>query len=116
MSQALETAKLVLAEVARSKTFTETKQISEIFLSAETIVSGLAYLLGAKLEAEHAYRTKRQQFIAEGDTAAAAEAKAKATEDYVLWRKLEGVYALGEQRIQLLKKFGPLMYAEYGRS
>jgi hypothetical protein len=89
--------------------------MGEIFLSAETIVSGLAYLLGAKLDAEQAYRIKRQSFINDGMTAA-AEAHAKATPEYIFWRKLEGVYDLGEQQIQLLKKFGPLLEAEYKRS
>src|SRR5436190_11278482 len=108
MTDVTETAKLILGEVARAKYFSETQQIGEIFLSAETIISGLAYLLSAKLEAEQAYRIKRQSHINEGMTAAAAEAHAKATNEYIRWRKLEGVYDLGEQQIQLLKKFGPL--------
>src|SRR6266550_5696700 len=115
MSDALDTAKMILGEVARAKQFTQTKQIGEIFLSAETIISGLAYLLSAKLEAEQAYRIKRQSHINDGMTAAAAEAHAKATNEYIHWRKLEGVYDLGEQQIQLLKKFGPLLEAEYKR-
>src|SRR4051794_29283201 len=96
MSDVLKTAKVILSEVARAKQFTEAKQVGDIFLSAETIVSGLAYLLGAKLDAEQAYRIKRQSFINDGMTAAAAEAHAKATNEYILWRKLEGVYELGE--------------------
>jgi hypothetical protein len=116
MSDVLKTAKVVLTEVARAKEFTETKQIGEIFLSAETIVSGLAYLLGAKLDAEKAYRVKRQSFIAQGMTAAAAEAQAKASDEYILRRKLEGVYDLGEQQIMLLKKFGPMLEDEYRRA
>src|SRR5437588_11724523 len=111
-----ETAKVVLSEIASAKHFTQTQQIGEIFLSAETIISGLAYLLSAKLEAEQAYRIKRQSHINEGMTAAAAEAHAKATNEYIRWRKLEGVYDLGEQQIQLLKKFGPLLEAEYKRA
>ena len=116
MSDALKTAKVILGEIARAKQFTETKQVGEIFLSAETIVSGLAYLLGARLDAEQAYRIKRQAFIADGMTAAAAEAAAKATDQYIHWRKLEEVYELGVQQIQLLKKFGPLIEAEYQRA
>ena len=116
MSDVIETAKLVLGEVARAKQFTETKQIGEIFLSAETIISGLAYLLSAKVEAEQAYRIKRQLHINEGMSAAAAEAHAKATDEYAHWQKLEGVYELGVQQIQLLKKFGPLLEDEYKRT
>ncbi len=116
MSDAIETAKVVLGEVSRAKQFTETKQIGEIFLSAETIISGLAYLLGAKLDAEQAYRIKRQSHIVDGMTAAAAEVSAKATDEYILWRKLEEVYELGIQQIQLLKKFGPLLEDEYRRT
>jgi hypothetical protein len=116
MSDVTETAKIVLKEIARAKQFSETKQIGEVFLSAETIVSGLAYLLGAKLDAEQAYRIKRQAFIEGGMTAAAAEASAKATDQYIFWRKLEEVYDLGVQQIQLLKKFGPLLEDEYRRS
>jgi hypothetical protein len=116
MNDVTETAKIVLAEVARAKQFTQTRQIGEIFLSAETIVSGLAYLLSPMLEAEQAYRIKRQSHINDEMTAAAAEAHAKASDEYKYWRKLEGVYDLGEQQIQLLKKFGPLLEAEYKRS
>jgi hypothetical protein len=116
MNDVIETAKVVLGEVARAKQFTETRQIGEIFLSAETIISGLAYLLAAKVEAEQDYRIKRMKFINDGMTAAAAESHAKASDEYVQWRKLEGVYDLGEQQIQLLKKFGPLLEDEYKRT
>jgi hypothetical protein len=63
--------------------------------------------LSAKLDAEQAYRIKRQSHINDGMTAAAAESHAKPTDEYIRWRKLEGMYDLGEQQIQLLKKFGP---------
>jgi hypothetical protein len=116
MSDVTEIAKVVLGEVARAKQFTETKQVGDIFLSAETIISGLAYLLGAKLDAEQAYRIKRQTNISLGMSAAAAEATAKATDQYILWRKLEEVYDLGIQQVQLLKKFGPLLEDEYRRA
>src|SRR5262245_8930961 len=116
MSDALDTAKLVLGEVARAKHFTETKQIGEIFLSSETIVSALAYLTGPMLDAEHVYRLKRQSYIADGMTAAAAEANAKASEEYIYWRKLEMAYELGQEQINILKKFGPLLENEYRRS
>jgi hypothetical protein len=56
MSETSQTAKIVLAEVARAKGFSETQQLNEIFLSSETIISGLAYLLSPRLEAEQAYR------------------------------------------------------------
>ncbi|MGY3406077.1 hypothetical protein ACVWZV_002190 [Bradyrhizobium sp. GM5.1] len=115
-ASATETAKVVLKEVGRAKMFYSSRQMNEIFLSAETIVSGLAHLLSAKLDAEQQYRIKRQGNIQDGMTAAAAEAHAKATDEYIYWRKLEGVYDLGEQQIQLLKKFGPLLEAEYKRS
>jgi hypothetical protein len=49
-------------------------------------------------------------------TAAAAEAAAKATDEYIQWRKLEEVYDLGVQQTQLLKKFGPLLDDEYRRA
>jgi hypothetical protein len=49
---------------------------------AETIISGLAHLLSAKVDAEQAYRN-------DGMTAAAAEAHTKPTDEYVRWRKLE---------------------------
>jgi hypothetical protein len=116
MSDVIETAKVVLGEVARAKQFTETQQIGEVFLSAETIVSGLAYILGAKVEAEQAYRMKRVKFFNDGMSAAAAETFAKASDEYAQWQKLEGVYDLGVQQIQLLKKFGPLLEDEYKRT
>jgi hypothetical protein len=116
MSDVSETAKVVLGEVARAKQFTETQQIGEVFLSAETIVSGLAYLLSAKIEAEQAYRIKRVKYINDGLSAAAAEAHAKASDEYVAWQKLEGVYNLGQEQIMLLKRFGPLLEQEYNRT
>ncbi|HLH93564.1 MAG TPA: hypothetical protein VKW08_00455 [Xanthobacteraceae bacterium] len=114
--QVSETAKIVLGEVAKAKHFTETGQLNEIFLSAETIISGLAYLLSAKVEAEQQYRLKRVKCLNDGMTAAAAEAHAKASDEYVYWQKLEGVYDLGVQQTQLLKKFGPLLDDEYRRT
>jgi hypothetical protein len=114
--QVSETAKVILGEVARAKGFAETGQLNEIFLSAETIISGLAYLLAAKVEAEQIYRIKRQTYINEGMTAAAAEAHAKASDEYAYWQKVEGVYDLGIQQTQLLKKFGPLLDDEYRRT
>lgn len=116
MTDVTETAKIVLAEVARAKQFTQSQNIGAIFLSSETIISGLAYLLGAKLEAEQAYRIKRVKCINDGMSAAAAETHAKASDEYKAWRKLEGVYELGHEQIMLLKRFGPLLEAEYKRS
>lgn len=116
MTDVNETAKLILAEVASAKGFTEARNIGAVFLSAETIISGLAYLVGPMLDAEQVYRQKRLSYINDGMTAAAAEAHAKATDEYKYWRKLEHVYDLGEQQTQLLKKFGPLLEAEYKRS
>lgn len=91
-SDALETAKVLLGEVARAKQFTETKQIGEIFLSVETILSGLAYLTGPLVDAEQQYRLKRVKFMNDGMSAAAAETHAKATDDYAYWRKLQYAY------------------------
>lgn len=111
-----DTAKFILAEVARAKHFAQSRQINEIFLSAETITSLLAFLVGPKLDAEKLYRVLRQEFITNGASAAAAEAAAKATDEYFAWRKLEHVYELGHEQIMLLKRFGPLLQEEYNRS
>jgi hypothetical protein len=116
MTDVTQTAKIVLTEVARAKGFSETQQLNEIFLSSETIISGLAYLLSPRLEAEQAYRKLITAGIDGGMSAAAAEAKAKASDEYVQWKKLEGVYELGQEQINILKKFGPLLNQEYQRS
>jgi hypothetical protein len=59
---------------------------------------------------------KRVKYLNDGMSAAAAETHAKATDEYVQWKKLEGVYDLGHEQIMLLKRFGPLLEEEYKRT
>lgn len=100
-----EIAKDVLTAIARAKNYRSVTALDEIFFDAEAIVSSLAYLVGPKAELEQAYRLKIVTYMECGDSHAKAEAKAKATDEYKNWKKVEAVYELGHEQIMLLKKF-----------
>ena len=102
-----ETNKLTTAlrdTIGRARSYSGV-DVHEVFLDAESIISALAYLISPKMELETRYRTKIVEYMANGDSAAKAEAKAKAGTEYSEWRKLEQLYDLGNEQIMLLKKF-----------
>jgi hypothetical protein len=102
--------------IAEARQYSRTTSPYDIFLTAESIIGTLAYLITPLMEAETAYRQIRATLIAGGESAASAEAKAKATEEYQKWRKLDLLYKLGEEQIKLLKKFQTNIEMEYKRS
>lgn len=114
--EAEETAKIILAEVARAKGWSEPRNPHDLFLSAETIISALAYLVGPTMAAEQTHRRKVQTYIDRGMSVSGAEAKAKSEDEYYTWKKLERACELGQEQIMLLKKFGILMDGEQRRS
>jgi hypothetical protein len=116
MSQADETAKAILAEVADSRRWAEAAQPNELFLAWENIIANLAFLVGPLMEAEQAYRVKVQFFINEGKSVAGAKAQAKSEDEYIYWRKLQLAYELGQDQVMLLKKFSDKLQEEYRRS
>lgn len=111
-----KTAKVILAEIASAKGYVKLPQPHELFVSAETILSGMAYLIGPLLDAETSYRQQIATFMEEGDSNAKAVAKAQAKDHYKIFRKLKYVYDLGEAQTQMLKKFHGVLQEDYKRS
>jgi hypothetical protein len=66
MEEVNDTAKIVLAEVARAKQFMFDGQMNEIFLSCETIISGPASIRTAKSASKRSKKLMRVQ-LASGD-------------------------------------------------
>ena len=117
MSDVDETVKVVLAEVQNARDYSQPRNVNDLFLSSETIISGgLAYLVGPMLDAEQAYRARVQTLIDEGASVSGAEARARSEDEYKIWKKIERACELGEQQIMILKKFGTLLESENRRS
>lgn len=114
--EALEEAKIVLSLIAKSKNYSEVKDFNSLFLDAESIISSLAYLIGPLRDQEQEYRSLIVKFTDQGDSHAKAEAKAKASDEYKFFKKLEDVYELAKEQVMILKKFKGDLEAEYKRS
>lgn len=98
-----EAGKELVNEIARANQITSDTDIHEVFLSAERIISWLAYLISPIADMEQKYR-----IIAipkEGQSNANADAIAKASDEYKEWRKFSALYDLGHEQVMLLKKF-----------
>lgn len=98
-------------EIARAQKLTNDVDIHEVFLSAETIVSCLSYLISPIADMEQKYR--RLSVPSEEESNAAAEAKAKASDEYKEWRKYSALYELGHQQILVLKAFSKNVNLEF---
>lgn len=101
----LQTAILLRNEIAKSQNLTSDVDLHTVFLSAETIISCLSYLISPIAQMEQDYRKKIVEYLEKDESAAAAEAKAKASDEYRDWRKYSALYELGHEQIMLLKKF-----------
>lgn len=102
-------------EIARSKELTTNTDISDVFLSAEFIISGLASLIGFIAELEQRYRQVVVKHMLEGSHAR-AEAIAKSGDEYKEWRKFKDLYDLAHEQVMLLKKFRDDLQREYQRT
>lgn len=112
----VQTAALLLGEIERAKNYSALPAPHELFISAETIISGLATLIDPVLTLESEYRKELVAYMENGDSAAKAEAKAKAGENYRKWKKLQAIMELGEHQINLIKKFKEDIALERNRS
>ena len=101
--------------IQRAKQYSENNNLNQIFTDAESIIAILAYLIDPMLRAEQDYREKVVEYMVV-DSVAKAEAKAKSTEEYRKWKKLEMIYKLAEEQIKMLKKFRDKLQDEYNRS
>lgn len=111
-----QTAKLILSEIAKARAYSDVPEPHDLFLSAETIISGLASLIGPMMSLETAYRQAIVNYMDEGDSHAKAEAKAKAGVAYAEYKKLDYVMKLAEAQTQLIKKFAQDLQMERRRS
>lgn len=107
---------LLLQEISAAKEYSKSPEPHDLFISAETIISSLAYLIGPLMDAETAYRQKIKKYVEEGDSNAKAESRAMAEEEYKNWRKIKMVYELSEEQVKLIKKFGTYLQGEYNRA
>lgn len=104
------------AEIGKARDITSDTDFSQVFLSAETIIGILAYLISPVQTLEQQYRQIILNNIATGDSVAKAEAKAKASQEYSDWKKMEKLCDLGHEQVLLLKKFANKLESEYDRS
>jgi hypothetical protein len=110
-----ETAIMLRNEIAKAQQLTNDVDLHTIFLSAETIVSCLSYLISPIADMEQRYRLLVVGYMEKGDSNAAADAKAKASDEYKDWKKYTNLYELSEQQINVLKKFKDDLSKEYKR-
>lgn len=114
MEEANKQAKEMLQVIAKSQDYSQVKDYHQIFMDAEAIISIMAYLTGELSNREQKYRELIIKFEDEGRSHASAEARAKASDEYREWKKLERAYKLGYEQIMLLKKFQGNLGIEHG--
>ena len=102
-------------QIGEARNYTQATDAYTIFMDAENIIGTLSFLVGPVMELETLYRQKVVEFMEKGDSAAKAEAKAKATEEYKSWRKLQMIMDLGTEQIMLCKRFKESIEMEYNR-
>lgn len=112
--EALEVCKDLVSEIGRAKSLTSDLDMQEVFLSAETIIGLLAYLIKPKNDLEHEYHV--QALKRDGESQSQATARAKASEVYRDWRKLSDLYDLAHEQVMLLKKFKEEIAMEHQRT
>lgn len=88
----------------------------QVFIDMEALISALASLTSPMLEAEQAYRRIKVKYIELGKSAAEADARARASDEYLWWRKLQAIYNLAEEQIKICKKWSMSIEAEYNRT
>lgn len=99
-----ETAKFLLSEIASAKNLISNSDMNGVFMSAENLISSLAYLITPLAELEQAYR-KEAMTQDDKESQVKAEARAKASDTYKEWRKLDNLINLSHEQVMLLKKF-----------
>jgi len=114
MNDYKETAKFLLSEIASAKNLISNSDMNGVFMSAENLISSLAYLITPLAELEQAYR--KEAMTIESESQAKAEARAKASDTYKEWRKLDNLINLSHEQVMLLKKFRDDLAMEKQRS
>jgi hypothetical protein len=108
------TARFLITEIGKAEDLISKNDMSGIFMSAESIISSLAYLITPLAELEQKYRI--EAITKDDESQAKAEARAKAGDTYKEWRKLDNLMELAKEQIMLLKKFRDDLAMEKQRS
>ena len=110
------TFNLLVTVLTGAKDYSEIKDFHGLFADLEAIVSALALLIDPQMRLEQAYRELVVKYMDDGDSHAKAEAKARASEEYRKWKKLELTCKLADEQIKALKKFESSLAMEWQRS
>lgn len=102
--------------IGQARQIHDTTDFNSVFITAENIIGTLAYLISPLTHLEQKYRNKVVYFMEEGDSTAKAEAKARASDEYVEYKKYDMLYNLGHEQVLLLKRFTRNLELEHQRS
>lgn len=103
------------SEIGHAKELSTTTDIHSVFMSVETIIGIMAYLISPLVVMESKFNTLVKQLESEGKSHASAETVAKTSEEYAEWKKVRLLYELGNEQVKVLKKFTQRLGEEYQR-
>jgi len=109
-------ARTIYTILREAKDKTEIGDFHGMFGDVETLISSLAFLITPLLEREMAYRQVIVREMANGAPNTKAEAIARASREYLDWKKLQMIYDLAEEQIKILKRFRGLIEQEFQRT
>lgn len=101
-----------LTKLRACRTYSEIKDVRELFKSSSELIYYLSYLIQPSLSAKQAYEKEIIEMEAQGKSHASAETHAKAGENYKKYKYLDALYGLLLEQVKLTKKFGQLLNDE----
>ena len=123
--QVEKSLKLLLQEIASSSKWGATVSPHVTFQSCERIITLMAQLNHFRVGAELAYRKKVIEFLdtpklklvggeeRKAETSySEAEARAKATQEYDIHKRVEGVFEIAQEQIMSIKKWADVLKAD----
>jgi len=116
LKNSLEYARELRTTIAEARDYSQSMATNDLFMTAEKIIGTMAFLITPLLEFEHRFREEKVKYIDEGSSAAAAEAKAQAGENYKNYRQIKMTYDLADEAQKMIKKFSSQLEGEYKRS
>lgn len=108
--------KELLAIVAGSPSKSGLHSFGQLFQEATEVNAIMAYLLSEEVVREQKYRLLVVALLEEGKPKSTAEAIAKASEEYVAYRKLQNTMKLADDHVKLIKKFSDKLKDDQFRS
>lgn len=115
-TEQVQVLKDLKSQIYSAQRYTEARNPHDLFIDAENIIGNLAYVSGIMLEFESQYRKLKVAEIEKGNSVAKAEAVAKASDEYVTWKKIESLHNLAIEQIRLIKKFQHVIETEHQNS